>query len=411
MFARLFISILPRPRISFPVITAFCITFLLGSFTGCGGSNPSTTPPPSTIKDRVLVSDQLISSGFPSGTVVVVDAQKDVISASSVNTAGAPGGMLLSPDKTHTLVMDASTHSVYAIDNATETLAGTIALADAPTSMVVLSDNATGYVALRNAGQVSIFDYSTKFAVTNNVAVPSVRTLVLSHKGNALLAFSDDVDTLTYIDTSSNTPTTIAGFDRPVNAVFSSDDSKAFILSCGFECGGMAAKVTVLDIASKTPGASVAVPGATIGLLDPSGATLYVAGACPQMGCTPHGGVLSLVNVSNASSLTTGNAPVDISNGFHQVISLGSNNKLFIGSRTCDNVTFGCLSIYDISAAKATIDGPNGDVTALQPITGRTVMYVIEGGELRIIDTTTNALTPTQVDIIGKAVGVLAIDQ
>ena len=44
----------------------------------------------------------------------------------------------------------------------------------------------------------------------------------------------------------------IGGFDNPVYAVFSTDDSKAYILSCGFECGGVAASVTVLDIASKT---------------------------------------------------------------------------------------------------------------------------------------------------------------
>ncbi|HZU21982.1 MAG TPA: hypothetical protein VE998_04060 [Terriglobales bacterium] len=362
------------------------------------------------MKDRVLVSNQLISSGFPSGDLIIVDAQKDV-QVSAISTGGAPGEMVLSPDKKTTLVVDASAKSVYSIDNATEVSTGTIAFSNAPTSVVAMPDNATAYAAIRSSGTVTLFNYTTD-SVTNNIAVPTVRTLVLSHNGNVLLAFSDDSDTLTYITTSSNAPTTIAGFNRPVYGVFTSDDSKAFILSCGFECGGSASSVTVLDIASKTPGVTVVLPAAEIAALDSSGANLYVAGTCAQANCTQHGGALSIVNVSNAASPTlTTTKPVDISNGFHQVMAFGPNNKLFIGSRTCDNVSFGCLSIYDTSAGTATVDTPNGDVTGLQPIAGRSVMYVAEGGALRIIDTSTGMPTSTQVSILGRAIDVKAIDQ
>lgn len=355
----------------------------------------------------MLVSNQLIASGFASGDLVVVDGAKDV-QASFISTGGAPGAMMLSPDKKTTLVLDPSAKSVYSIDNATEVLSGTTAFANPPTSLVVMPDNATAYAAIRNSGTVTLFNYTT-FAITNNIAVPTVRTLVLSHNGKALLAFSDDTDTLTYIDTSSNTPTTIAGFDRPVYAVFTSDDSKAFILSCGFECGGTAASVTVLDIASKTPGTSTPLPGAEFGILDSSGGNLYVAGTCAQKAgaCSQFGGALSVITTSNLAVAST----AGISNGFHQVMAFGANNKLFIGSRTCDNVSFGCLSIYDTSAGKATVDTPNGDVTGLQAINGRNIMYVAEGGELRILDTSTGAPTRTQVDILGKAIDVKAIDQ
>jgi hypothetical protein len=170
--------------------------------------------------------------------------------------------------------------------------------------------------------------------------------------------------------------------------------------------------VTVLDIASKTPGASVALPGAEFAALDSTGAKLYIAGTCAQAGCTQHGGALNILNVSNAASPTlASSSSIDISNGFHQVMAFGANNKLFIGSRTCDNVNFGCLTIFDTSAGTAKIDGPNGDVTGLQPIAGRNVMYVIEGGELRIFDTSTGALTPNQIDILGKAIDAKAVDQ
>ena len=103
-----------------------------------------------------------------------------------------------------------------------------------------------------------------------------------------------------------------------------------------------------------------------------------------------------------------------ISDGIHDTIALGSNNQLFIGARACGNVVHGCLSIYNTStgavAFSAPVTAPAGDdVTGIEPIPGRNVVYVCEGGELRIYDTTTAALTANQSDIIGKAVDVRAI--
>ena len=49
-----------------------------------------------------------------------------------------------------------------------------------------------------------------------------------------------------------------------------------------------------------------------------------------------------------------------------------------------------------------------GDVTGIQPINRRNVVYVVQNGELSIYDTTTDKLQTTQVDIIGQAVDVKA---
>jgi hypothetical protein len=38
------------------------------------------------------------------------------------------------------------------------------------------------------------------------------------------------------------------------------------------------------------------------------------------------------------------------------------------------------------------------------------VVYVTEGGELRIYDTTTDALQATQINIIGQAIDVKLVD-
>ena len=52
----------------------------------------------------------------------------------------------------------------------------------------------------------------------------------------------------------------------------------------------------------------------------------------------------------------------------------------------------------------------NGDVTGLQPITNRNVVYVVQKGELRIYDTTTDKLQTQQVDILGQAIDVELVD-
>ena len=51
-----------------------------------------------------------------------------------------------------------------------------------------------------------------------------------------------------------------------------------------------------------------------------------------------------------------------------------------------------------------------GDVTGIQPITRRNVVYVVQKGNLSIYDTTTDDLQKTQVDIIGQAVDVKQVD-
>ena len=344
--------------------------------------------------------------GQPSGTINIVDDTKDVVAINSIPIGGTIGNMVVTADKKTTLVFEGQANAMQIVSNATEAVTNSIAMGTSIQSFVVLPDNNTGFAASRSAGAVAVFDI-TKLAVTATIGIPTVRTLVLSHNGAKLLAFSDDTDSFAVIDTATKTATSITGRDRPTYGVFSSDDSKAYILSCGAECGGVTARVTVFDMTTNTLGASVPVSGATIGLLD-SNSNLYVAGTAFGAG---------KLDVLSTATLAVSKSGVPISDGVHIVMSLGANNKLFIGSRTCNNVTTGCLTIYDTSAGTAVIGAPKGDVTSALPITGRSVVYVTEGGELRIYNTTTNAEVLNQpgnvppIDIVGKAVDVKSIDQ
>lgn len=369
----------------------------------------------SGIKKRAFVTNNFQSQ------IDIVNAANDTVNTTFTTTATgtttstltntiatgtAPAQMALTPDKKLTLVFGQSANTISVINNASETSNGQIPLPDFTESFVAAPDNTTAYVAVPNApisgqsaGAVEVLNISSG-VLTDSIPVARARRIVLSPDGKKLLAFADNTDQMWVIDTSTKTATAVPGFDRPVFGVFSSDNSKAFILNCGPECGGTTAKVTVLDMATNTPGTIIAVSAATIGLLD-SG-NLYVAG-------TGAGG--GKLDVVSTSSLTVSKSGVVISDGYHQKIALGSNSKLFIGSRTCSNAVQGCLSIYDTAAGTAVISpAGGGDVTGIEPITGRNVVYVIEGGELRIYDTTTSQQQTTQIDIVGKAVDVKLVD-
>jgi hypothetical protein len=130
-----------------------------------------------------------------------------------------------------------------------------------------------------------------------------------------------------------------------------------------------------------------------------NGSTLYVAGTSPA------GGALTVISVSSNTVLNT--SPIAISNGYHNRMAISTNGELFIGARTC---TTGCLSIFSPTNSSVVVPSVSGDVTGIQSITGRNVVYVCQAGALNIYDTTTNALQKTQVDIVGQAVDVELVD-
>jgi hypothetical protein len=231
--------------------------------------------------------------------------------------------------------------------------------------------------------------------------------VAISPDGKTLLVFGLNSDTMYLIDLTQTTPTAVAipGFARPVNAFISSDNSTAYVLNCGPECGSTAGPPSVMrfDLATQTITATVPVAGASVGLLQ--GSNLYVAGY-PGGG----NGTLDLVNISNMTRTTA--SPVAIGDGNHTTMSVSNNNKLYIGALSCMNSTVGCLSIVDLGKMTLdTISQPLGAVTGLQSIPGRNTMYTIQGGALYIYDTTTGQLQSTQISFRGALYSVLQIDQ
>lgn len=384
------------------------------SFSACGGSSSNssttTTTPTSKLAKRVYVLNQF------QGKIQIVDAANDVLSNFTVPTDIL--GFFVTGDSlvragSKTLVVDTGANLLHEIDDVKEDRIAAVALDAFTESVVVTSDGATAYAAIPSLGRIDVIDLAAGKQLDPINGIPGVRRLALTKNNGKLLAFSNDVNTLVVVNTSDKTLSApIAGFDRPYTALFSSDDTKAFVLSCGVECGGKAANVTVLDLSSNTLGSSVVVGGATVGLLD--GNNLYVAGSPAASTASSNGGTLNVVNVANTAALTA-SSNIAISDGLHHTIVAVGSGKLYIGAKRCTvinnpPVNKGCLSIFNTSASTAVVGAARGEVTSIAAIKNRTVVYITQGGDLDIYDSATDALQTKQIDISGKVVDAKEVD-
>jgi hypothetical protein len=360
--------------------------------------------------------------------------------------------MAISPTRATLLVYDSATNSnsVQVVNTRTESSAGKVQLTGPATSMVIPVTTSIGYAAVASAqmtgfppGAIEVMNLSSG-AISTMIGVPNAQTVVANANGAQLLVFSHDSDTVSIVspllaappvDTGcdlqpSTTCTLQGGFDRPVYGFFSSDGSTVYILNCGQECGGTGAggkgaSIQALHLTSPpTVDSPVPVDGATMGFL--TGSTLYVAGTSPlnnscagQTTAATTCGRLSIVALGSSPTVTS---TVVIPDGYHDHMDMSSNGQLFIGSHSCTNIgnannpsgeVRGCLGIFDTTKGgntTAVIPPDNGDVTGLQSFATRSVEYVVQGGILRIYDTTNYALQKTQVVITGKSFDVKAID-
>ena len=398
------------------------------AIVACGGGSKSSNNQhkASGLKFRAFVSNPLFPNGLSNAPVLnIVDATKDLLSFSSISLTGTvaeAGLMAVSPDLSRTLVFSPSDSTIAVIDNTTESVGSSVnggstvsnfVLPGFTESMFVAKDNVTAYAAVPSApvtgqspGAVLVLDLATG-AISATIPVPAAHFVVPSPDGNNLLVFSDNSDAITVISTiligtNEDPRTVVTGtplnhFDRPVWAVF--HGSLAYIFNCGPECGGTAAGISTFTVGDAEPGLTTPVSAATYGLL--SGTDLYVAGSPPHLPCgsgtaASACGTLNILDVS--SMKITNPKPILITDGYHDRMEMGSNEQLFIGAHSCSNVNLsggevrGCLSIFNTTDSKVVVPPQIGDATGIQPIPGRNVVYVCQGGVFRIYDTTTDKL-------------------
>ena len=402
------------------------ILLLIGTQPGCGGygGGSGSTTPVSGLTERAFVTSQ--NGPTP---LDVVDASKDQFTASTVTLGGSSPALMVPGANNTTLVFNANNNGISVVDNikeavvtmlgTTDCTAGTVScelqLPGPTESMTESSDAKFIYAAIPSTSQVAYVDLTVNPFKINSIpatagncttgtnCVPGAHRLVLSHSNAKLLVFNELLSNqFEVINTSDKTVQTVtnASLDHPIYGVFSSDDSKAYILSCGAECGGKQASVAVLDMTSLTIGQTVNVDAATIAASDSS--NLYIAGSNPASAGAGSATVLPIPALTGAKQIKIGD-------GFHQVVSL-FQSKFIVGARTC---TTGCLSIVDPAAGTAIVDSPKGDVTSIAPITPRSVFYDTEGGELHVYDVSNGSEHLNNgtlvLDVVGKASSVLYV--
>jgi hypothetical protein len=424
------------------------------SLVSCGGSSSTSGVHTSGLKFRALVS-QNVTSSLVSAGLIIINAKTDLrapvqaISLGGGLTSFFPGMMVESDNRQTTLAVSNPTNTIGIFSNAQETSTGSVILPGPTQGVVISPDSTTGYAAVPtapitggNPGGIVVFTLGGSGVITATVPVPGARYLARSSDGSRLLAFSDNSDSVTIVPTASitpgqgqNTPLMVAsGFDRPVAGFFSADGTMAWILNCGPECGGSQASVQELNVSTNPPslGRTTVVPAATVAFVNNQ--AMYVAGTPPAgsndcTGVTTAATTCGRFSILDLPSMTVIGpaAPQNvIADGYYTQMTLASNGQLYFGSSNCTNIVpppapatgeqRGCLNIYD-TVHNVTINPPdNGDVTGLQPITNRTIIYVVEGGQLRIYDTTTNKISTQNnngnnpLQILGNAVDVKLID-
>src|SRR5579864_2825315 len=344
------------------------------SFVACGSYNGSNSGSSNGTTDRVLAA-QGVQTSVTFGALVAIDGKNDTLPRTAPVATGSFNLMAISPSRNIVAAFDASSNAVNAVSTATEKSIGSIHIQGPTISLIVPTDSALAYAAVPSA-TVSGFSFVGALDVVNfanggltAIAVPSAQTVVSNKTGTQLLVFSSDSDAITVlspaaanppVDTSCLAPNlnpAVCTFvqdsrlSRPVNAIISGNT--AYVLNCGFECGGtQQASVALLDLGSLTVTSTIPVNGATDALLN--GSTLYVAGKGTPTGplCStltnsinpPTAAIFcGTLDILNLNTMTDPyfNSPateIAIPDGYYQRMDLTQDGQLFVGARDCTNI-------------------------------------------------------------------------
>jgi hypothetical protein len=460
------------------------------ALAGCGSTSyfDGRVLPPSGLVNRVVIAIQNPGS-FSKGALQIVDAFYDERSgyngspaSFSVSGYGAaiPISIQSMPEEQFGAVYASGDGSLTLVSYATEKTSGSVTGLNGLSSSIFITRNRYYVFAASHAAHVlTVVNQSTGGSYA--LGLPGVYRVSVNPGGSVALAFVQNSNYVYYplqlttaqsvaysggpatwpkaavdcepqnaptwclfqmqspdhTDATGNYYGAPLTFDRPVKAVFSSDGSTAYILSCGPECGGTTSSYTRIPIApmifllgqasgllpttSALASATVPIPGgASNALVDSS--TMYVVGQQPQtvQGQTLFGGYLSVVNLST----NTVSSSVSISDGQPGATSRmleADDNTLWIamtgctaGVRYATNATggYGCLTMYNTSTNTVTMLEPYiGDATGIAAVTGLHKIYTAEGGQVYIYSTKDGSAIDNQyVTVTGTAYDVAYMD-
>jgi large repetitive protein len=151
-------------------------------------------------------------------------------SPNTINIAGGPFGVAVSPDRSRVYVTDYDSGKVSVIDTATKTVTATIAVGANPQAVAFSPDGSTAYVTNFADNTVSVIDTATN-TVTKTIPVDAgPSTLAVSSDGAHVYVVNYTGDTISAIDTASGTVTsTIGAQGYPAGIVISPDNATLYV--------------------------------------------------------------------------------------------------------------------------------------------------------------------------------------
>lgn len=409
------------------------------------GSGDQPFKPTTHLSHRALVTN------FYGSAMDVMDTTQNRLTTYTFATGNQPTYMQPSPDGTLTFVNDTGSNAISSFNNNLEAVKATIPLSGYTESFVTSVSNKVGFAAVPNYnnGSFRVPGAIVRFnpydgGVDTQIQFPNVLYIGMDPAEKHLMAFTQS-DYLPYwVDLSTLDPVTqvppyypialtdannnSVALSRPTAVFFSSDNSKAYILSCGPECGGTnAPSVTVVDTTtivpptSATTGTTIAakvlavwqVKGAQSGLIDLNANKLYVTGSTGATttdagGYKVYDGWFTTVDLTQTSSSYT--PPfIAIGNGNNRIIR-NIKGTFWIGAHNCGVQS--CITMVNSTMTAAPqLPLAHGDATGITYIGNSGDVYTIEGPELYIYDKNLNpVVSQYPTDIKGQASDVLYID-
>lgn len=469
--------------------------------------------PPSGLKNRVMVAIQN-PSALQTGSLQILDAYYDTRYAYDSTTktfsiSGYSGALPttiqnMPEEQLGAVYGSGSGGSLAYVDYQKESATGTQSnLPSSPSSIFTTRNQSYVFATSPSSSVLTVIDKSTSTGTAYNLSLPGAYRVSVNPGGSVALVFVQNSPYLYYpqklnsqqslnysggpstwptgaVDCepknqpgwclfqalgSDGKPLTFtASTDRPVKAVFSNDGGTAYILSCGPECGGTTASVSLLPTApmiflpnqssgtlpteaqlttscgsaANLTSCTIPVPGgASNALVDSS--TMYVIGQCPASASLSGGVPQCAASTSASNGLFTGSLTVlNLAPGSGATVTAGNtisisdgvpagptrmieadDSTLWIGMTKCtngaryaDGLAYGCLTMYNEATGAVTLLPYLGDATGIAAVTGLHKVYTAIGGQVHIY---TTGATPTElnnqyVTVTGTAYDVSYLD-
>ncbi len=404
--------------------------------------------PPSGLLQRVMAAYTINGGG---GGLQILDGLRDIrtnvqntISSFSIRgfSAAQPIQILNFPEQTSGYVLSYTDGTLAGVNYSTETSNGNIASFGAFPRSAASSPDGTRAVGAAEVGGIL---YVSGSGVNLPLNLPNVYRVAMNRGNTVILAMVRNSNVLYRVVRLNITMNTaippgsvdceplvlpvycvvpVAGtYDRPYDAVFSSDGNSVYILNCGPECGGTTAGVTVLQEGAltvdtiptvdplsagapsplqKLPVANpIPIPGGVTAALS-SGTILYLAGqslynpsATGFLGTTPRADGL-LTGYLTAVNLTTyvASAPVSIADGLHTRMLFADDSTLWIGAQQCANGERASIAAAQMASTGVTTQAGNYNCLTRVSLAGAAPTAAIVPA---IVQSTAAATKPVQV--------------